>query len=489
MRGLPRLLPLIVVLAALGVAPEVAGAAEPCSGDPGAVQNLALTVAGQPATGLFTLPSGPPRGLVVFGHGYSHGADSWRDHMTKISRRDGVISVAMDYRGLTLLPRDADGVLRSRGWPVKAGGEDLVAAAQHFDRQCPGLAQVILYGVSMGANATGMAMTLAQTRVGDKRPLFDYWFAVEGVHNMPEIYQGARALAGTGNEFANNAYVDIEAETGGSFEAQPAAYAERSNVGRATEIAGAGPRGVVLVHALADGLAPYSQSQEMVTRLREQGVPVDLYSVGRRGSDEADTTLPGYTGNPGENAGHGSEKSPTHIVIQTGFERLSAQLTKGDPAPCDRDFRVDDTPQNISPDPAQKSATCVADPLPPTGPAAGGACTDTLAPASVKSLISRRGRRVTVSGRAADRGCGHIARVEVAVALVASRRCRFLRSRGGFGRARACTRRTFVPASGTTAWRLKLPKLKRGRYELRAVAFDQGGRSSRLGPVARFTIR
>jgi acetyl esterase/lipase len=453
------------------------------------VQDLVLTVAGQSAAGLFTLPSGPPRGLVVFGHGYSHGADSWRDHMTKISRRDGVISVAMDYRGLTLLPRDSEGVLRSRGWPVKAGGEDLVAAAQHFDRQCPGLAQVILYGVSMGANATGMAMTLAQKRADGKRPLFDYWFAVEGVHNMPEVYQGARALAGTGNEFANNAYQDIEIETGGSFEAQPAAYAERSNVGRATDIAGAGPRGVVLVHAIEDGLAPYSQSQEMATRLREQGIPVDLYSVGRRGSDEPDTTLTGYTGNPGEYAGHGSEKSPTHIVIQTGFERLSAQLTKGDPAPCDREFRVDDKPQNVSPDPAAKSATCVPDPLPPAGSPADGACTDTLAPARVKSRVTRRGRRVTVSGRAADRGCGYVARVKVAVARVASHRCRFLRSRGGFGAARACTRRTFVSAGGTTAWRLKLPTLRRGRYELRAVAFDQGGRGSRLGPVSRFTIR
>jgi hypothetical protein len=227
----------------------------------------------------------------------------------------------------------------------------------------------------------------------------------------------------------------------------------------------------------------------MATRLREQGIPVDLYSVGRRGSDEPDTTLTGYTGNPGEYAGHGSEKSPTHIVIQTGFERLSAQLTKGDPAPCDREFRVDDTPQKVAPDPAQPSAGCTADPLPPAATPAGGACADTLPPARVKARVSRRGGRVTVSGRAADRGCGYVARVQVAVARVAAHRCRFLRARGGFGPARVCTRRSFVSAAGTTAWRLKLGKLRRGRYELRAVAADQGGRRSRLGPVSRFTVR
>ena len=215
------------MLGVLGFAPSVAAAAQPCSGDPGVVHDLSLTVGGQPTTGLYVLPAGPPRGLVVFGHGYSHGADSWREHMTKVVARDGVIAVAMDYRGIVFQPRDAGGVLRTRGWPVRAGGEDLVAAGQYFDAACPGLAQVILYGVSMGANATGMAMTAQAKRADGKRPLFDYWFAVEGVHNMPEIYQGARALSVSGNEFANNAYQDIEVETGGTMEAKPAEYSAR----------------------------------------------------------------------------------------------------------------------------------------------------------------------------------------------------------------------------------------------------------------------
>ena len=463
-----------------------AHAAGPCSGDPAQVQALTLTVGAQPANGLYVLPAGAPRGLVVFGHGYSHGADSWREHMQKISARDGVISVAMDYRGLTLLPRDAEGVLRTRGWPVQAGGEDLVAAARHFDGQCPGLPQIVLYGVSMGANATGMALTLQAKRADDRRPLFDYWFAIEGVHNMTEVYQGARALEGTGNEFARNAREDIETETGGSFETAPDAYAARTNTARGPDIAGSGIRGALLVHAYEDGLAPYSQSQEIAARLRENGVPVDLYSVGRRGSDEPDTSLSGYTGNPSPNAGHGSEKSQTHIVIQTGFTRLSAQLTKGDPAPCDREFRVDDTPANVSPDPAQPASGCAPDPLPPASSSGGGSgCTDTLPPSRVRVRVRRR----VLSGRAADRGCGSVARVELFVARRAGRRCRFLTARGRLSRVRTCRRPVYVRAKGTTAWRLTLPRALRGRFSARARAVDAGGRRGPLGPVVSFRPR
>jgi hypothetical protein len=96
---------------------------------------------------------------------------------------------------------------------------------------------------------------------------------------------------------------------------------------------------------------------------------------------------------------------------------------------------------------------------------------------------------VTVSGRAADRGCGSIARVQVAVARIEAGRCRFLRPHTGWSPPRGCRRRIFVTAAGTTAWKLKLPTLRNGRYELRAVAVDGGGRRSPLGPAARFKVR
>lgn len=86
--------------------------------------------------------------------------------------------------------------------------------------------------------------------------------------------------------------------------------------------------------------------------------------MGRRGSDEKDTTIGSYAGIQSGNAGHGWEGSTTHVVIQTGFDRLNPLITRGEPAPCDRDFRVDESPSNVAPDPAEGSADCRADPHP-----------------------------------------------------------------------------------------------------------------------------
>ncbi|HEX8207723.1 MAG TPA: alpha/beta fold hydrolase, partial [Solirubrobacteraceae bacterium] len=343
---------LLVAVAALALlAPATASAAE-CSGEPADVRAITLTVGGQPATGLYALPAAPPRGMVVFGHGAANTTDSWRKHLADVARREGVITVAMDYRGMEITGRNEErGTVTARGWPAKAGAEDLVAAAQHFDRECPGLPGIVLYGVSMGGNMTGLAMA-AKAKRADGRPLFDYWFAVEGVHNLVESYQEARTVA-PAIEFAKTTVEDIEKETGGPLESNSDAFAERTSFNRAQDIADSGVRGVVMVHAYEDGTVPYNQSQEMTQRLREAGVPTDLYSVGGRGSDEQDTTIGGYAGAQTGNAGHGWEGSDTHVVIQTGLDRLDALLTRGEPAPCDRDFRVDDEPSNVTPDPKE----------------------------------------------------------------------------------------------------------------------------------------
>ncbi|HEX2084136.1 MAG TPA: prolyl oligopeptidase family serine peptidase, partial [Solirubrobacteraceae bacterium] len=394
-----------VLLAVLAL-PGAAAAAE-CTGDPGEVRPITLTVDGQPATGLYTVPATPPRGLVVFGHGAANTADSWRRHLTTVSTREGVIAVAMNYRGMQVTGRhEQRGTETARGWPAKAGAEDLVASAQHFDRLCPGLAGIVMYGVSMGGNMTGLGVA-AQAKRADGRPLFDYWIAVEGVHNVTETYQEARAVA-PAVEFARITKEDIEAEMGGPFESRASTYAERTNLNRVDDIAASGVRGVILVHAYEDGTVPYNQSAEMTQALRDAGVPTDLYSVGRRGADEPDSTIAGYTGARTGNAGHGWEGSETHVVVQTGFDRLNALLTRGEPAPCDRDFTVHERPSNASPDPSDGSASCRPDPLPPAPPAGGdgagggdgaAACRDTSAPAQPAVRVRRRGRRVTLRGR------------------------------------------------------------------------------------------
>ena len=70
-----------------------------CTGSPGVANRLDLTVNGTSTYGLYVVPAGRPRGLVVVDHGYSHTPYSWVRHLSDMARRDGVIAVAMDYRG------------------------------------------------------------------------------------------------------------------------------------------------------------------------------------------------------------------------------------------------------------------------------------------------------------------------------------------------------------------------------------------------------
>src|SRR3712207_1285187 len=163
--------PRVVALTAFFVliaTPPAALAAE-CTGAPDEVRPLSLTVAGETATGLYPVPAARPRGLVVFGHGAANTSDSWRRHPAAVAQREGVSAVAMDYRGMEVTGvHEERGTVTARGWPAKAGAEDLVAAAQHFDRTCPGLAGIVLYGVSMGGNMTGLAVA-AQAKRADGR--------------------------------------------------------------------------------------------------------------------------------------------------------------------------------------------------------------------------------------------------------------------------------------------------------------------------------
>jgi acetyl esterase/lipase len=337
---------------ALAVAPAAsADTSVACSGDPSQVQRLDLTVAGEPAWGLYALPASTPKGLVVFFHGYTHTAQSWAEHIARTAAQDGVIAVAMDYRGqIDGPPYPGTTLPRSRGWQVSEGAADSIAAAQLFDGSCPSLPTIVAYGVSMGGNASGLAVAEGAKR-STGAPLFDQWFDVEGAVNVIEIYEAARALSAHGDEFAGNAVADIERETGGTFEQRPEAYTTRTVVRRAEDIAASGVKGVTLVQGVDDGLVPYSQSREIQSRLRALGMPVDMFTVATRGeSSEPGTTATGSLGVPGYTspfAGHADEASTTHIVGNTGFERLSAYLRSGETPHC-RDVVVDGETQTTT---------------------------------------------------------------------------------------------------------------------------------------------
>ncbi len=337
--------------------------AAPCTGNPATVGRIDLTVSGQPAWGLFALPARPPKGLVMFAHGYGHTVESWRVHLSETARKLGVVTVAMNYRGqVDSPPAPGQKLPTSRGWQVAEGAEDSIAAAKYFDALCPSVGAVVMYGVSMGGNTSGLAVAAKQVRRNGK-PLFDYWFDIEGAVNVTETYLEARALAATGNSYARNAQADIERQMGGPIESRSDVYLQRTVVNRVDDIKASGVRGVVVVHAVDDGLVPYNQSREVVARLRAVGVPADLFTVVTRGDkSEAGTTADGYvTGNiPGFSspfAGHASEASTTHIVNVTAFARLAALFSDGVKPGC-REWVVDGTLDPSAPHPVTTGPTC-----------------------------------------------------------------------------------------------------------------------------------
>ena len=298
---------------------------------------LTISVEGQNANGHYALPARPAETLLVFAHGYGHTSVSWKHHLSAAAKK-GYAAVAMDYRGLEISPdANDDGLPESRGWPAMAGAEDSVAAAQHFDTACRGFDTIAILGVSMGANMAGLAVALAGDqglKKANDDPLFDYWFDIEGAVNVIETYMEARALA-PANEYAARAYEDIKNEMGGEdIESDPAPYQERAVVTRVDDIAAAALDGIVVVHGLNDGLVPYNQSRELVPQLVAAGIPTEMFTVTTRdGDSEKETTLTGYATDPltggahvSPLAGHASEMSTTHIVMNVAFQQLFETL-------------------------------------------------------------------------------------------------------------------------------------------------------------------
>ena len=316
----------LIVLLALAVAvvalPSSAGSAPRkvrCTDKVNGARPLAIPVDGQTATGQYTVPKTAADTLVIFAHGYSHKSDSWVEHMKGAAAEHGVIAVTMDYRGTYT---DKEGNIR--GWFVKEGAADMIAATHLFQDACSSIKETIIFGVSMGGNSSGLAVARAAEEENSQGgPLFDYWFDIEGAVAVHETYAGASVLA-PANAFAANAKADIEAEMDGkTLEQDPAGYADLAVVSHIEEIAASGVKGIVMVHALEDGLVPYNQSREFVPMLVANGIQTEMFTVAGKGKGESGTTITGYSGNTSSPfAGHASEASDTHIVMVTAFDRL-----------------------------------------------------------------------------------------------------------------------------------------------------------------------
>jgi hypothetical protein len=326
---------LVSVVSSLIVLGGTAKAEPPaCTGEPTAIQTLNITVGGVPTYGYYSLPSTTPKGVVVLGHGYPTTAQSMVPLMPGIAQRDGVIVVAMDYHGTV----DLEGPTgtTSRGWKVSEGAADSIAATRLFNSTCQSLNPTRFvnsaFGVSMGGNMSGLAVSEHATRT-DGSSLFDYWFDVAGVTNVPEIYTDATAISlvplGGIQTTGANAKADIEAEMGSPI-LNLATYLNRSPALRASQMKSSGLKGVVVSHGVLDGEVTSDQSDQMVAALALAGVPTDYYtSVFKAPETPPGLTLdgdilgliPGYVS---PFAGHVNA-----IVLGTALGRLDALYQAG----------------------------------------------------------------------------------------------------------------------------------------------------------------
>jgi hypothetical protein len=276
------------------------------------------------ASGRYALPQTPePSQLVVMFHGNHNDSCSWRNHLRAAAER-GAVAIAMDYTG-----QRQEGDIANWGWFVRNGAADSIAAANYFLERYPSITQVFAFGVSMGGNASGMAIASADAvRPDGVTPLFDYWVDVEGVNNLIEEYLIIRGVAPV-NAGAAVAQAEIEEEAGGSLEEVPEQYVELTNLSRVPDMK---LKGAVVVHGVDDGLVSTSQSPEMAAALNAANIPTHLYTVFLRGDAESGSTTsaivmsnfdPDYES---PFAGHGWEGSDTHLVIKTGFDALWALM-------------------------------------------------------------------------------------------------------------------------------------------------------------------
>jgi dipeptidyl aminopeptidase/acylaminoacyl peptidase len=229
-------------------------AAGPASAS-GTVVPYSITVDGQTATGLLGVPADPaPTVLVVLAHGFGGAASSFGGYYQYFAD-NGWLAVGMDYRG-------AQGA-----WKVKTGWEDTVAATLDLKAQYPSVQRVVLWGISMGGEVSGLAVAHAPPGT------YTYWVDDAGVQNLAEEWAEVPGFQGA-----------IQAETGGTPAQVPQAYVDRSPALQADAIAAHGLARAFFFHYAADDVVPVTHARETAEQLAARGVPVSFYTLASAGA-------------------------------------------------------------------------------------------------------------------------------------------------------------------------------------------------------------
>jgi hypothetical protein len=268
-------LALAVPFMTAGMASADTVVAAPCTSASQAPQPLTVTVGGQPATGLYSLPATAPKGIVVVGHGFPGTAATFATQMQQIATDDDVIALSMNYRGTDL----STGL----GWRVLEGAQDSIAATKLFDSACPGSAGFVnaVFGISMGGNMSGLAVSQNAVRSSGS-PLFNYWFDVAGVTDVTETWADGAVISevplGSVQTSGKDALTALSAEFGGTPLTVPGTYLADSPVTRTGLMKTSGLQGVEIFHGADDGEVTADQSVQMAAALAVSGIPTDVYT-------------------------------------------------------------------------------------------------------------------------------------------------------------------------------------------------------------------
>jgi len=244
--------------------------------------------------------------LVVFGHGYSYNIGRVaRPHAPDRQGRWDAVGT-MKLSRVEGLPKDSSGFERSRGWPVKAGRRPGRGRA-YFDAARGPFERIILAGVSMGGNASGLAAAAHAQRI-DGGPLFDYWVGIEGAYNLTAYQRRARSRRPPAILFAIGRCRTSRPKTGAPSRVSRAALTRRTVVNERPTSLIRTPKASTSCTASRMGLAVYNQAQELTNSLRGEWLTTDLYSSP---SMRPATTPPRrrwrLRRRPDGNAGHGSD--------------------------------------------------------------------------------------------------------------------------------------------------------------------------------------
>ncbi|MFL5780249.1 MAG: hypothetical protein ACJ760_02955, partial [Thermoleophilaceae bacterium] len=99
--------------------------------------------------------------------------------------------------------------------------------------------------------------------------------------------------------------------------------------------------------------------------------------------------------------------------------------------------------------------------------------------------VRRHHRRLRLRGRARDRGCSHLRRVQVSIALHRHHRCRFVKKNGRLAGRTRCRHARWITVHGRRSWHLRTRRLRPGRYTIRTRAVDRAGNLERKRRRAR----